>query len=220
MKKLLYFFAIISSLLIIQCSNDVPNSANQDNLELGKVSLRIDKQNAPDGVVLVEACLTREGQDSLFGALNILSSNSADISFDDVAVGDWHLEVNAKDNNGVILYSGETDLTVQAGILTQVNLVLTPTGQGTGSIYIFVSWGQANNSWIDYYNNPVLGSQNTYYDMYGVYQPTLIRENNLYRLWYVGDAGTAIKHVLYAESTNGIDSVSTRYIPFITRTSR
>ena len=86
MRSLIYFFAIIFPLLIIQCSNQIPNSANQNDLELGKVSLRIDKQNAPSGVVLVEAYLTREGHDSLYGALNILSSTSADISFDDVAV--------------------------------------------------------------------------------------------------------------------------------------
>ena len=30
---------------------------------------------------------------------------------------------------------------VHAGILTQVSLTLVPTGQGTGSIYIFVTWG-------------------------------------------------------------------------------
>ena len=89
MKKLLYFCVLAASLLIIQCSNEIPVTTNPINLELGKVSLKIDKANAPAEVVLVEAFLTREGYDTLYGVLNIVSSTSADITFEEVSAGDW-----------------------------------------------------------------------------------------------------------------------------------
>ncbi len=216
MRSLIYIFVIIFPFLIIQCSNQIPNSANQNGLELGKVSLRIDKQNAPSGVVLVEAYLTREGYDSLYGALNILSSNSADISFDDVAAGDWHLEVDAKDNNGVVLYSGEADMIVQAGILTQVNLVLTPTGLGTGYIYIYVSWGTNNTGWIDFKNNPVLRLSNTYWDFQGVREPKILIENGIYKMWYLGLANSSRSNVGYATSSDGISWTKPYDYPVLT----
>ena len=146
MKKLFYFFVIILSLLIIQCSNEIPTTNDPINLELGKVSLSVDKENAPDEVVLVEAFLSREGHDTLYGNLNLVSSTSADILFEDVAAGEWHLKVDAKDSSGVVLYTGETNINILAGVLTQVNLTLVATGQGTGSIYILVNWGTPSNS--------------------------------------------------------------------------
>jgi len=94
----------------------------------------------------VEAFLTREGHDTLYGNLNLVSSTSADILFEDVAAGEWHLKVDAKDSSGVVLYTGETNINILAGVLTQVNLTLVATGQGTGSIYILVNWGTPSNS--------------------------------------------------------------------------
>jgi len=43
---------------------------------------------------------------------------------------------------------------VLEGITTQVNLVLSPTGGGTGSIYIYVKWG--DSGWKDYIGNPII----------------------------------------------------------------
>jgi predicted GH43/DUF377 family glycosyl hydrolase len=204
MKSILYSFIAALSLLIIQCSNEIPTTNDPINLELGKVSLKIDKANAPAEVVLVEAFLTREGHDTLYGNLNLISSTSADILFEDVAAGQWHLKVDAKDSSGVVLYTGETDINILAGILTQVNLTLVPTGHGTGSIYIFVHWG-VSNTWIDFSGNPILVSQNSIYDYYGVSQSAVIKDSNLYKMWYLGDAGSARGYVLYAESFDGIN---------------
>ncbi|HSP88120.1 MAG TPA: hypothetical protein VLN45_08295 [Ignavibacteriaceae bacterium] len=205
MKHIIYFFLVIIFFLAIQCSNEIPNVNDPINLELGKISLKIDKTNAPDNVYLVEAFLTREGYDTLYGALNIVTSTSADILFDEVDAGEWHLRVDAKDSSGVVVYTGETEVNVQAEVLTNVNLVLVPTGLGTGSIYIYVTWGQNQSSWIDYPGNPVLTSQNSYYDNYGVSQPAMIRDGNLFKMWYLGDGGSAKGYVLYAESEDGID---------------
>lgn len=206
MKLVLSAFVITFSLLIIQCSNEIPTSNDPINLELGKISLRFDKVNAPSNVVIVEAFLTRVNHDTLYGSLDILSSTSADITFEDVAAGEWHLKVDAKDSSGVVIYAGETDINILAGVLTQVNLTLVPTGFGTGSIYIYVTWGQGQNQgWIDFPGNPVLTKRNIYYENFGVSEPAIIYENNLYKMWYVGDAGSAVHYVMYAESQDGIN---------------
>ncbi len=205
MKRLLYSFVIGSSLLIIQCSNEIPITTDPINLELGKISLKIDKDNAPDNVVLVEAFLTKEGHDTLYGALNLVSSTSADILFENVAAGEWNLKVDAKDSLGVVLYTGETEINVHAGILTNVNLTLVPTGLGTGSIYIYVTWGNTSTQWTDYENNPVLTSSNTYWDYAGVQQPKILYEDGLYKMWYLGLANGSVSNVGYAISSDGIN---------------
>ena len=204
MKSILYSFIVALSLLIIQCTNEIPTTNDPINLELGKVSLKIDKANAPAEVVLVEAFLTREGHDTLYGNLNLISSTSADILFKDVAAGEWHLKVDAKDSSGVVLYTGETNINILAGVLTQVNLTLVATGFGTGSIYIYVNWGQ-NVSWVDYPGNPVLSGQNSAYNNCGIAQPVIIKDGNIFKMWYVGDACSAVHYVLYAESEDGIN---------------
>jgi predicted GH43/DUF377 family glycosyl hydrolase len=184
----------------IGCIHEVPVEPAQNS---GKVFLKIDRENAPENVVFVEAILVKEGQDTLSGMLNLLTGTSADIQFDNVVVGLWNLTVNAKDSLDQIIYTGSAEVTILAGILTQVNLTLMPTGNGTGSIYIFVTWGNVNQNFIDFENNPVLSSQYNGYDNYGIAQPRLIYEDGIYRMWYVAEAGSAVKYVMYAQSTDG-----------------
>ena len=201
MKKLLLPISV-GLLLIGGCSSD-PVSPPHGN---GKIQLKIDKENAPTNIVLVEATLSREDHEPITGTLNLQSDSTADITLNDIAVGNWHLQVDAKDSAGVVVYAGETEVEIFAGFVTQVNLVLNPTGEGTGSIYIYVTWGTSSSfKWIDFRNNPVLVSSNSSYDYIGVSQPVVLFENNEYKMWYTGDQGTAVHHVLYAESDDGIN---------------
>ncbi len=107
----------------------------------------------------------------------------------------------------VVLYTGETDITILAGFTTPVNLTLHPTGQGTGSIYIYVSWGgtPVNFTYVDNPSNPVLSGGNNSHDYYGIAQPVILYDEGKYKMWYYGDGGSARKYVLYAESQNGIN---------------
>ncbi|MCH9030239.1 MAG: hypothetical protein IH819_11685, partial [Bacteroidetes bacterium] len=124
---------------------------------------------------------------------------------DEIPAGIWHLKVDAKDDEGIILYTGEIEVEIFAGFVTQVNLTLYPTGEGTGSIYIYVTWGiHINSNWIDFISNPVLISSNNYYDQRGIAQPEIIYENNHFKMWYYGEEGAGVKYVLYAESNDGI----------------
>jgi predicted GH43/DUF377 family glycosyl hydrolase len=203
MKNLFVLVVLFGIVFLCSCSNEItsPSSANS-----GKLLLKIDRQNAPENVVFVKAYLTRENFDPILGTLNLLSDSTADILLDEINAGTWHLKVDAEDDSGLVLYTGETDVQVFAGFTSQVYLTLQPTGSGTGSIYIHVIWGvPINFSWIDYQNNPLLVTSNNYYDEYGVAAPQIIWENGVYKMWYLGVATSATKYILYAESIDGIN---------------
>ena len=203
MKNLILLF-LVSSLMMWGCSNN-----NKDNpvspQNLGKIKLNIDRANAPANVTTVEAILTRDGFDTITESLNLLSDSTADILLDGIAAGTWHLVVNAMDTSNVVLYSGETDVEILAGFTTQINLVLNPTGQGVGSIYLYVTWGTVSSlNWVDYINNPILLPTNNGYDNYGIAQPVVLQIDNQYKMWYMTDAGSGQKYVFYAKSNDGI----------------
>ena len=140
MKNLL-LSGLLILLFLISCNPNDPTSPDGDEQQNGKLFLKIDKANAPESVVWVEATLTRDGFDPITGTMNLLSDSTADLLLENVQAGEWHLKVDAKDSAEVILYTGETDVQVFAGFTTQVNLVLEPTGAGVGNIYIWVTWG-------------------------------------------------------------------------------
>lgn len=178
------------------------------NKDSGKILLKIDRANAPSSVTLITATLSREGYSDITSTLNLLSDSTADLLMDNIPAGTWHLEVDAMNDSMIVLYTGETDVNILAGFVTNITLNLQPTGQGTGSIYIYVTWGGVTqNNWIDNQTNPVLVGGNNYYDNYGIAQPVVMYDDNKYKMWYYGDAGSAKKYVLYAESENGIDWV-------------
>ena len=204
MKSLSFASIVLFVFLFTFCSDNIVQS--DKTKEEGKILLKIDKQNAPESVVFVKAYLTRENFEPITGTLNLLSDSTADILLDEIDAGTWHLKVDAEDDSGLVLYTGEIDVQIFAGFTTQVYLTLTPTGVGTGSIYIHVIWGvPINFNWIDYQNNPLLVTSNNYYDEYGVAAPQIIWENGVYKMWYLGVAGSASKYVLYAESNDGIN---------------
>ena len=136
----------------------------------------------------VKAYLTRENFEPITGTLNLLSDSTADLLLNEIDAGTWHLKVDAEDDSGLVLYTGETDVQILAGFTSQVYLTLQPTGSGTGSIYIICYLGCSRliYSWIDYQNNPLLESSGNYYDYYGVAQPVIMYDEGIYKMWYHG----------------------------------
>ncbi|MFZ1517643.1 MAG: hypothetical protein WAU11_02650 [Ignavibacteriaceae bacterium] len=200
-----YFLQLVSvaAILAFSCTSEITNPTANDS---GKLILKIDKQNAPANVVFVKAYLTRENYQPIFASLNLLSDTTAELLLDEVDAGNWHLKVDAENDSSLVLYTGETNVEVFAGFTSQVYLTLQPTGAGTGSIYIHVTWGvPVNHNWIDYQYNPLLSSSNQYFDEFGIAQPQIIFSNGIYRMYYLGIAAAASKYVLYAESNDGIN---------------
>ena len=203
MKKTSVLFSLFLAIIIIACSSDPIGLDNPK--DSGKILLKIDKQNAPESVVFVKAYLTRENHQPIVGTLNLQSDSTADILLDNINAGEWHLKVDAEDDSGLVLYTGETDVQIFAGFTSQVYLTLGPTGSGTGSIYISVNWGvPINNSWIDYYNNPVLSPLNNSYDNQGISQTKVYYDGTKYMMWYLG-LSSGRGYTLYAESQDGIN---------------
>lgn len=207
MRNIFVLFSLIVLVAFNSCNTDpVGSNLTKDS---GKIILKIDKQNAPASVVFVNAYLTRENHQPITGTLNLQSDSTADILLDSIDAGEWHLKVDAEDDSGLVLYTGETEVQIFAGFTSQVYLTLNPTGSGTGSIYISVTWGvPINSAWIDFNSNPLLVPNGNNYDNLGLFHPVVLYDNGLYRMWYHGlgrPTGQPWKtYIFYKESNDGI----------------
>ncbi len=137
MKRIFLIFLPFLAILFNACTSDIPVSP-ETSKQYGSISLNVDRANKPANVSSVTAYLTRAGFDTLSGTLNLLSDTTADISFNDISAGNWHLQVDAEDENEIVVYTGEKDINILAGITTEVSLTLLPTGAGFGNIHIVV----------------------------------------------------------------------------------
>ncbi len=190
MRKIYFVSIIVLTFILIGCNNDSPTSSNSSKTSSGKISLKIDKANAPQDVAGVVAYLSRTGFDTLKSSTNFLSDTSAELYFSNIAVGLWKLKVNALDNNNVILYTGETDVNVEADVITQVTMTLLPAASGTGGISIHVGWG-TNTIWTDYNLNPVLTTEMNPSSPVRVLMQKVMYDENKYKMWYASSSNSS-----------------------------
>ena len=211
MKNLSLLCGLLLISFLISCNQKEPTAPSGDEQNSGQLFLKIDKVNAPENVVWVEAFLTRQGFDTISNSMNILSDSTADLLLEEVQAGEWHLQVDAKDSAEVVLYSGQTDVQIFAGFTTQVNLVLEPTGEGTGNIYIWVTWGNTSpTEWVDFEGNPVFFPTGSYWDYSGVSQTKILFEDNIFKMYYTSQGSAYSGYTDYAYSNDGINwTVST-----------
>lgn len=202
MKKS-FLVLVLMALSLSGCLKSTVMSPFSDTAK-GSVSLRLNKTNVPQGVSVVNAVLSRSGHDTLKASLDLVSDTSASITVDSITVGQWHLTVSALDENGNLLYSGQTDVTVVGGVTTQVTLTLVPVGQGTGSIYIIVNWGTTMPNFVDYASNPVFTVSQNPSSPVGVAFPKILLDNGTYKMWYLSTYSDLKPEVWYAQSSDGI----------------
>jgi len=202
MKKLFVFSIVLAVFSFYSCSDDnsiIPTTP----VGAGKISLSVDRNNAPQDVMTVVATLSRSGFQNLVSSMSLTSDSSANTTFSELQAGIWHLKVDAYNANNIILYTGETDVSVTGGSTTNVSLQLLPTGNDVGTINILVTWGVSTKNWIDYPSNPILNPSYNSYDFGGIIQSMVYRAEDKYLMWYDGVTGNGVKYVLYAESQNG-----------------
>jgi predicted GH43/DUF377 family glycosyl hydrolase len=201
MKSVLYLFTIIV-FIFSGCSKENPVAPEQMP-ETGSIVLKIDRQNAPASVAVVTAKLTRVNHQPIIAEMNLLSDSTADLNLTNIPVGEWHLKIDAKNQSGVVEYTGQTTVMIVQNTIIQVTLTLYPVTGGTGGIHIFVTWGTGEAVWKDFPANPVLKtSHNPANPMY-VTMARIIYDDGKYKMWYNTLKPGAIAEVWYAESMDG-----------------
>ena len=203
-------YAVLITFLFLTlagCSKDSVNEPDQSSTKSGKMLLKFNKSETPDNVATITASLIRTNFQTITGTLKILTDSTAEISMQNITAGLWHLIVEAKDNNGVVIYKGETDVNIVAGSTTQVMLTLVATGANVGSIYIIVNWGSSTyvSPWIDYSGNPILSGSNQAFDLNGVSKTFVLIEGSTFKMWYQNIGNNSIGSIGYAVSSDGIN---------------
>jgi predicted GH43/DUF377 family glycosyl hydrolase len=218
MKRLLLSL-LLGSILFYGCSNNSINSPENNTKSLGKVSINIDKVNAPADVSVVIATLTKANSDTLTGYMNLSTDTTANISFQNIVVGTWNLVVLAENASGTVLYKGESSVEVTEGTTTNIALTLNQVQNGTGNVSITVTWGVTQPYFVDYSANPVYtGSDNPSGQNY-ISEAKILYENGIYKMWYNAGYNSAGGKTWYAESSDGISWTNKYATPAIAPTS-
>ncbi len=138
MKFASYGIILLIVLFGLSCKQDQLIIAPQPQQHAsGKMVLTITEP--PSDVTLVVAILSRQGYDTITVEMTIADTGrSATTTVPDIAVGVWHLRVEARDPQNITRYAGETDVTIVPGVTTSADLELLPA---TGILEIHVSWG-------------------------------------------------------------------------------
>ncbi len=138
MKHINFFLTLLLVVLGWSCQQAQEGTTDPGTInKMGKVSISISQ--APDEITNVIATLSRPNFEDQILILSISDSGQgASGEFTDIPIGMWHLKVDAKDNLGIVRYSGETSIEIFPGQTSVVDLELLPT---TGNIKIHVTWG-------------------------------------------------------------------------------
>jgi predicted GH43/DUF377 family glycosyl hydrolase len=211
--KYLFLLSLSFIILFSSCSNENLTGIKTDNISSkGSIALKIDKSTTPSGVQQLVAFLSHQNHDTLKTSIDVNNDSLSLLTFENIPIGEWHLNINALNSEGKILYSGETDVTIVEGETIDVYLTLTPVGSGTGNINIYVNW---ENQWIDYYNNPVFTSHNSPDSPLAVTEPRVIYDQGIYKMWYLNLYNSAKGNIWYAESNDGINWHSVQNQPVL-----
>ena len=138
MKNLLVIL-FVSLFLFESCTTE--QFITNTKKESGNVSINLDKQNAPEEVKKVVATFSRENYPDIVQSLILADSSTAGILIKNMDVGVWHVFVEALDSEDKVIYKGETDISVEANVITPVHIQLNPV---SGGVFLSVSWGNAN----------------------------------------------------------------------------
>jgi len=151
MKGKITTFSIVFILLVILSSIfycDIPNPISQRPKKVESSVLKLSFVNIPSEVKKIVAKLSREGFETIIKEIPV-TGQEVTCRFSQVAVGTWHLKVDAKNEADVTLYTGETDVIVIAGQTTNVHLELKPVGD----IEIQITWGEGIYTFVYNFNN-------------------------------------------------------------------
>ena len=207
MKSAIVKSFLIISLFFFGCSKENLVGVKSNNTSRGSVSLNINKTTIPSEVHELIATLSRDNYDTLKTNAYVNNDSLNVLTFENILIGEWHLNVNALNSEGKVIYSGETNVAIIEDETVDVYLTLTSKGSGTGNINIYISWGE--NSWTDYQNNPIFEKSDSPTNPLGVAYSSVIYDNNKYKMWYSNLYAGAAMDIAYTESVDGISWMNT-----------
>ncbi|MFZ4619915.1 MAG: hypothetical protein ACOYNS_05100 [Bacteroidota bacterium] len=200
--KSIFTIAIILSLSLIGCKENSQTTNVTGQNTSGRVLFSFDKANAPIDVKILTATLSRSNFTSKQKIVNIQQDTGNIMMFDQVEVGTWSIQVEAKNDSGKILYAGKSEVTVYENFVSQINLVLAPVISGVGTVQINITWNNNVVTWKDSPNNPILVRTGGNIDWGGVGQPKILYDNGIYRMYFLDYSFPS--PVSYAESQDGL----------------
>ncbi len=210
MKFKIFFFLIITSLLIASCNKETVLESS-DNNSSGDVLLTFNKSSIPSSVVKITASLTREGYSPISRTLEVNSDTTAELTFTEIPIGKWNLKIDAFGENDSLLYTGETDITIVERKIIDVSLTLYEVSKSTGGVHINIKWGNTSY-WIfnDCTSNPVFYFADSSINYVGNAQAKIIYDNGKYKMFYNNLYNGHHITIGYAESNDGTNW----YFPF------
>jgi hypothetical protein len=137
MKKIPFAVIVLFSLSLLSCRSSNPVEQSSQTAASSKIAVSLLMKDAPQEVTKIIGVLSRNGYDTLKNDF-VVANDTATCEFSNIAIGIWHIQINAYDNSNTILYTGGADVQVYAGTITPVNISLDPV---TGSVVVTVTWG-------------------------------------------------------------------------------
>lgn len=138
MKSIQKFVLFILLPLLGSCA-DRGSPVDPQSAERSFGQMTITFGATPSEIATVVARLSRSGYPDRTLTLSISDSSASGV-LSEVPVGNWHLLVEASDQNGIVRYRGETNVSVQPGATTIVTLQLSAV---SGELEIHVTWGSS-----------------------------------------------------------------------------
>ena len=97
LRKMKTISIVLLSLFLLTCSQSIVENENND---YASIMLKFNKLSMPENIIGLTAYISRAGHDTVTKTLNLLTAASADLYIDKIVSGNWHLKVDAYNDNG------------------------------------------------------------------------------------------------------------------------
>lgn len=137
--KSIFIYVLSFGFLLTACISE--QIVDTSSSEKGSVSISLDKNNSPKEITEIVLILERDGFETIQKSINLNANTSSSFSSTDLPSGIWHIVVQALNVNHEILYSGETDISIQPDFSISVFLQFDVN---TGNLIFNISLGETS----------------------------------------------------------------------------
>lgn len=205
MMKKLFLILIIFSFIFSSCKESKDNIISPNITKTGGISLRLVKTTIPSEIKKLIITLQRPGSMTIIDSINVdVSLDTIRHSMNNIPIGIWYLNIDAKDSLGIIRYQGNTYVSIYENETTIAYVVMYPKGSGTGNLEIVITWWISK--WKMSNQNPIIRQSISGWDANHFYlvDAYVLKNNGTYQMWYITGDNNLVK-VAYATSLDGIN---------------